>query len=231
MDDFLKDSIEIAQYLLPGFLATWVFYAFTAHPKPNQFERVIEALIFTLVVQATVYLERLAVLCLGQHWALRAWTTDARLVCAMITAVLLGTVFAYFANNDGFHRLVRRCGITRQTSFPSEWFGVFTKNVTYVVLHLKDERRLYGWPVEWPSDPTKGHFVIAQASWLEDPAEGGEIGAQEHQQAGSRERLLAGVESILINVEDVKWVEFMQRTWEEGDEPKNANPTPAIPDA
>jgi hypothetical protein len=72
------------------------------------------------------------------------------------------------------------------------------KNVTYVVLHLKDERRLYGWPIEWPSVPDRGHFLLVQASWLKD----------------TEEIPIKGVKSILIDVNDVRWVEFMEKTWE-----------------
>jgi len=94
---------------------------------------------------------------------------------------------------------VRKLGITKETSYPSEWFGVFSKNVTYVVLHLEDERWIYGWPIEWPSEPGKGHFSLVQASWL----------------TGTEQLELDGVKSILVQAEDVKMVEFMDKTWEQ----------------
>ncbi|WP_425032221.1 hypothetical protein [Pelagibius sp.] len=58
MDSINEDIVGLLQYLLPGFLAAWVFYGLTAHQKPSQFERVIQALIFTLIVQAIVSLEK-----------------------------------------------------------------------------------------------------------------------------------------------------------------------------
>ncbi len=42
-----KELVGIISYLLPGFLAAWIFYGLTAHPKPQPFERVVQALIFT----------------------------------------------------------------------------------------------------------------------------------------------------------------------------------------
>jgi len=48
MDSFAKDFVTLLQYLLPGFVAAWVFYSFTSFPKPSQFERVVQALIFTI---------------------------------------------------------------------------------------------------------------------------------------------------------------------------------------
>ena len=46
------DLIRLFYDLLPGFLAAWVYYGLTAHPKPSPFERVIQALIFTVIVRA-----------------------------------------------------------------------------------------------------------------------------------------------------------------------------------
>jgi len=92
---------------------------------------------------------------------------------------------------------------TRESSYASEWFSAFL-NITYVVLHLKDERRLYGWPIEWPSEPHNGHFLITDAAWLD----------------GDKELPIAGVDNILIDAREVKWVEFMTKTWEENNEQK-----------
>ncbi len=200
MENISKDFVSILQYLLPGFLAAWVFYGFTSFPKPSQFERVVQALIFTLIIQLFVFIEKSTALKLNSIVSFGNWSNRSELLCSIITAFILGTIFAHFSNNDKFHKLVRNIGVTRETSYPSEWFGAFikSKNVTYVVLHFEDERRLYGWPIEWPSEPDKGHFVLEDASWLDE----------------DKEIPLKGVNSIMVNVKDVKWVEFMDKTWE-----------------
>ena len=174
-------------------------YGFTSYPKPSQFERVVQALIFTLIIQAAVYCVEGVLKWIGNYFLWGAWSTNSELVTSIIVASIMGFVFAYFANTDKFHSLARHVGITRETSYPSEWFGVFSKKITYVILHLNDERRIYGWPIEWPSEPGKGHFSLQQVSWLDD----------------NNEIPLSGVDSVLIKGEDVKWVEFMNKTWEE----------------
>lgn len=195
----LKGALE---YLLPGFLSAWVFYSFTSFPKPSQFERVVQALIFTVIIQGIVFLEKTLLFLVGRYWQIGVWGNNTHLVFATASAVILGLAFSYFANTDKFHKIVRRVGITKQRSFPSEWYGVFSEQATYIVLHFKDERRLYGWVREWPSQPTSGHFVVEEPSWL---LNGSEI-------------TLDGVKSVLVNVTDVMWVEFMNRTWENGTE-------------
>ena len=129
----------------------------------------------------------------SQHFKCAQWTENVALVWSLILAVILGLLFAKNVNDDKAHGILRRWGLTKQTSFPSEWFGVFAHNITYVVLHLKDQRRLYGWPEEWPSQPGSGHFSLAEAEWLTDS-----------------ERIpLTGVKNILIPAEEVVFVEFM----------------------
>lgn len=199
MENLASDLILLLQYLLPGFLAAWIFYGFTSYPLPSQFERIVQALILTLIVRACVYCFEYFLVWLGIFYSIGVWNDQSDLIFSTIIAVLLGLVFSYFANTDKFHSFIRKFGITKETSFPSEWFGEFSKNITYVILHLNDERRIYGWPVEWPSSPEKGHFSLVQTSWIID----------------GKEVSIIGVESILIAATDVKWVEFMQKSWEQ----------------
>ncbi len=67
------------------------------------------------------------------------------------------------------------------------------------MLHFSDERRLYGWPKEWPTDPDKGHFYLMQPSWIREDETMFDV---------------TGVEGLLVDVKDVKWVEFMHKSQE-----------------
>ena len=199
MQSITNDLISILQFLLPGFIAGWVFYSLTSYSKPSQFERVIQALIFTLFIQAFVGVIEYLVVKVGQYWSFISWSELSGLVASVLTALIFGVVFSYFANNDKIHDYLRAKKITRETSFTSEWFGTFVQNITFVVLHFEDERRLYGWLHIWPTDPSNGHFLIDNPSWLGDDGE---------------ENRITGVKKILVNVKDVKWVEFLENTWE-----------------
>jgi hypothetical protein len=193
MGVFGNELIAILRYLLPGFLAAWVFYSFTAHEKSSQFERIVQAVIFTIVVQSIVSIFELAG-AIGKEDKAQQF----RDMLSFAVALFIGFSFALFANKDWFHGLLRLLKFTKQTSFPSEWFGVFNKTQSYIVLHLIDERRLYGWPKEWPQSDEKGHFYLIEASWLD--IEEGET------YLGS-----GGVEGVLMPVSSVRWVEFMNK--------------------
>jgi hypothetical protein len=195
MPEIAKESIALFSYLLPGFLAAWVLYGLTSDIKPSQFERVIQALIFTFLVHAFIPIAQFILQFLGEKLiAFRPWDEIANNLTKLALALLLGAVIAIYVNTDSLHEWLRNKGLTTRTSYPSEWFGVLSNNVTYVVLQLNDERRLYGWPKEWPNESDKGHFFILEPSWIQE--DGNQIN-------------LPGVHGLLIAAKDVKWVEFM----------------------
>ena len=187
-----SEIVTILTFLLPGFVATAIFHSLTAHPKPNEFDRIIQALIFTTVVQAIVKGIPLVGSLAG---VAPLWTGESEIVVAVLVAVAVAVVAVYASNHDTLLRFLRWIGLTRETSYPSEWYSAFARNPDcYVVLHLKGERRLYGWPEEWPSRPDQGHFRIAEAEWL----------TEEGRQP------ITGVSVILVPGDEVEVVEFLE---------------------
>lgn len=194
-----KDLPALFMLLLPGFISAGVFYTLTAHPKTSEFERVIQALIFTAILKALTIVSRAALLVAGRLISVGIWNGDVELVYSVALALPLGVLFAYGANRDRFHRVLRSFNITRRTSHPSEWYSAFAREQRYVILHLNDGRRLYGWPDEWPDQPDKGHFLLSLAEWL----------LEDNERAP-----LHHVALFMIPATDVKMVEFMKRNQE-----------------
>jgi hypothetical protein len=200
MPELSKETAALLHYLLPGLLAAWVFYGLTSHVKPSQFERVIQALIFTFLVQAVLPIVQWSLEFVGTWLAIRPWDGASEILASGFMAALLGASLAYLTNKDSFHKWIRAKGFTTRASHPSEWHGVLSERQNHVVLHLADERRLSGYPQIWPSEPEKGHFFIVRPAWLS------EFGEQS---------LLSGIEGLLINAKDVKWIEFIDQPKEE----------------
>ena len=175
-------------------LVAWVFYGLTSNKKPLQFERIVQALIFTLAVRVLVFVEYTVLEYLGNWIVLRPWDSDADLTCSFLSAIALGLMIALTSNTDRFYKILRDNGLSSRSAHPSEWYGTLSELPRYVVLHLKDERRLYGWPKTWPSDPKNGHFFIITPSWIDE----------------GNDNPLESTEGLLINVVDVKWVEFLK---------------------
>ncbi|MDE0386577.1 MAG: hypothetical protein OXI22_22045 [Defluviicoccus sp.] len=90
-------------------------------------------------------------------------------------------------------------GITKETSFPSEWYSALARHqVSYVVLHLDGERRLLGRPEEWPNRAEEGPFRIAEGEWLCDDG---------------KSQPIEGVSIVLIPAGTVEMVEFLKERY------------------
>jgi len=201
MPELSKDLVALLAYLAPGFLMAWVFYALTNHVRPTQFERVVQALIFTVIVKAVVTVIQWLLELFGKFvFAIGEWTPNVELVLSLLGALALGVLASVAVNRDWLHRLLRRCKLSERSGDPSEWGHVFTEHKKYVVLHLTDERRLFGWPKVWPSNPESGYFFLTNVSWLVDDNSSVDV---------------PGDEGILINTKDVKFVEFVKAQQEQ----------------
>ena len=191
MDWATNDVVTVLAFLLPGFVAVTIFYSLTSHPKPSEFERIIQALAFTITSQA---IASVVVYLLDLGWLDTTWPEFEDAVVSFGFAVVLALIAVFATNHDFPHKILRHIGFTRETSYPSEWYAAFAESRSrYVVLHLKDGRRLYGWPEEWPKRTDQGHFRLSEYEWLTDD-----------------ERLpLTGDGVILIPAQEVNMVEFV----------------------
>ena len=187
-----SEAVTILSFLLPGLVAVAVFHMFTSHPRPSEFERIVQALIFTILVQAIAELALWIGRVLG-HDVL--WGDKSEIMISVGIALILGLIAVYFSNTDTLHAFVRFLRLTKETSYPSEWYSAFHHNPDcYVVLHLQGQRRLYGWPEEWPSRPDEGHFRIAEGEWL----------------VGDERIPATGVTAIVVPASEVDMVEFLR---------------------
>ena len=187
------EIVGVLTFLLPGFVAAAVFYALTSHPKPGAFDRIVLALIFTLICK--VIADFAVTLPSGSEDRIAATDLNEPALSIAI-AVVLGLCVSGISNTDALHRFLRWLRITRETSFPSEWYSTFARygENAYIVLHLQDGRRLYGYAEEWPSEPKDGHFRMAEAEWLDDE---------------NKRIALKDVSAVLISATEVAMIEFL----------------------
>ena len=210
MEELPTEAVNLLFQLMPGFLAAWVLYGFTSYPKPSQFERILQALIFSFLITALLPVEKYFLFLAGEYFLIGEWDKDAQIFVTAITGILFGLAASYYANNDKLYAFARKFKLTRRTAYPSEWFGAFSEKTTYIVLHLSGNRRLYGWPVQWPSEPVNGHFVLVNASWLLN--DGNEISLNINEQ-------------IMVAAKDVELVEFVKMEVEDKNGAKTTKPT------
>lgn len=207
MPEVSKEIISLLNFLLPGFLAAWVIYGLTNHEKPNQFERTIQALILNVFIQAAVWLLEKSMLWVGGVFEVGYWGRSSELLASYSLALGFGLLVSKSSQEDSLYSRLRKLKLTGRSSHPNEWSDVFSKFPRFVVLHLEGERRLYGWPEVWPSKPYEGHFFMVYPSWQTDE--------------GSAD--ITGVEGVLIDAKEVKWVEFLDKEGVANEQPGQAS--------
>ncbi|MEA3276353.1 MAG: DUF6338 family protein, partial [Pseudomonadota bacterium] len=74
--------------------------------------------------------------------------------------------FVYF--NDHLHGLLRRLKITTKTSRSNTWNDAFVTQDRYVIVTLKDGRRIRGYPTMFSNDPAEGFVYLYNPAWVND---------------------------------------------------------------
>lgn len=190
------DLLTLLTKLLPGFLAAAIFHALTAYPKRDIFDRIVTALIFTLVSGVLVLPLRELFFLMGREGiVLGDWTSETQLAWMTLFGASLGVGWAYAINHDCPHRLLRRLGVTKKTAIPTSWFSAFGIYDRFVILHFENGRRLMGWPREWPDEPGTGHFVLERPAWVLD--DGQKVPMNQ-------------VEGMLVPSQGIELVEFLR---------------------
>src|SRR3546814_324120 len=155
MQSLSNDVIALLQYLLPGFVTAWVLFGLTSHERPSQFERIIQALIYSMLVSIMVIYTKHWALFIGRWVQIGRWSNEVEVFWSIYYALVMGVGLSFLINEDRIHSILRRLGLSRRSSHPSNWHDALSREPSYIVLHLKDERRLYGWPLLWPSKHQK----------------------------------------------------------------------------
>ncbi len=175
--------LETLLLLLPGFVTAEIIGVLVLREERKALDRIIQALIYTFLAHllwtplSKLFPENPAMNLLGLGASAVGW----------------GLVFTWTINSGTVHRLLRWVRLTRAGSRPNEWYDAFYDKQQHVVLHLKDGRRIFGWPLLYPFRPDKGHVLLEGAEWLD------------------RQDTAACVQrgDYLIDVSDVRFVEFV----------------------
>ena len=190
-----SETVSVLVFLLPGFIAAGIFHSLISNPRPSGFNVVIQSFVLTIFVHLIAQPFFWAISHIG--WDVHSNKFFEIFIVALV-AVVFGLVFASIWNADTLHKLLRSWKITRQSSYQSAQYSAFAHHGDcYVVLHLKGQRRLYGWPKEWPSRPEDQHFLIEECEWLKD---------------NNDRTPLEGVSHILVSAAEVEMVEFLHST-------------------
>lgn len=172
------DIINILFLLLPGLVTSQVYYYFTKTEDISGVRRIYDTVIYSFmimvitglfikwepIVQATVN---------GKNLSSFEVSKDSGLLLINIALmIIIPTVISALVHHDIFHRLLRKFNLTTKSSRKDTWNDTFISEKRYVVIYLKDERRIRGFPERFSNDPEEGLIYLRNPAWIDDSENG-----------------------------------------------------------
>ena len=166
----VKDLFPILLFLLPGFVSVGVLQILCVRKSKDVFERIVEALIFTMLNLASFLVIRaLLELVPNTKFDHEEFLTAGNVSLMAVCALGIGVAFAAEINHEWLLGILNnRFHLTRKTAKPSTWNETWTHAQKFVVVHLDDGRRIYGWPTFYSDSPEERALFLEDASWLDD---------------------------------------------------------------
>lgn len=192
------ETINILFFLIPGLCASFIIDTIIVRKELTTISRIIEALIFTFLIYVILSfitnIELFATLKIIDGEILLKFTNDkifllSLIILTLILPILIGKVL----HSDLHMSLLRTLKITDKTSRDTTWQDVFIEQKRNIVIHLKDERRIFGWPMYYSNLPENGFVYLWNPSWID--FENKYIDCKTH--------------GILIKSDDIYFVEFL----------------------
>lgn len=199
--------------LIPGFLSLKIYDLFRSVEVKDNIDRLIEGLIYNLAIYSFVeYVHGWAPAFkyqkIGNDFSYVMSADKLLISITIVSSIVLPLIWGAITHYD-YHMLVlRKLRLTNKTSRQTVWDDVFTNEVRFLSLHLKDDRIIVGWPTYFSNDPDEGFIYLTQAAWVDD---GEYVETNSH--------------GILFHKADIEFIEFMKTEEEIDNEPKDSPET------
>jgi len=170
-------TIYIILILLPGFASSIIDRTLAFRPNETNFDKLIRAVFYTFIVHVIYGLT------MGDFspWIISNQNGNTiitvvhkcGLLYLFIIAIVIGCIAGILKTHDFHMKVARKLSISNRTSRSSLWQDVFSdKKGTYVFIHLKDGRRINGWPEYYNDSFAIGPVVfLSKAKWITNDSE------------------------------------------------------------
>lgn len=197
------EALNILLLLLPGFMAGQIFYSLFKANNVSASKRILDALLFSFVIYMIISLfvtwEPLAYVKEVSGQLNYMFTKNNVIICLSLAAIILVPIsvgFLYFS--DLLHTVLRKLNITTKTSRTNTWNDAFLTQDRYVIVTLKDERRIRGYPIMFSTDPEEGFLYLYNPAWVNDDKENDE----------EPDYIESNCHGYLLNRENIDLIEF-----------------------
>jgi len=184
-------AIYVLLILLPGFVTLFVETSISYQRQTSGTFFIAKALVYSFINYSLFSITGFSLI----SWTISDISHQARRIIInpiwfdafvmLFISVVTGLGIGLFKNKDLHMRFARRLGLTRRTSRASIWLDIFhdkyskknereiknRENIygAYVIVFLKDGRRVYGWPEYFSDDYNDGPVLfLTNAAWISD---------------------------------------------------------------
>lgn len=195
------ETLNILFLLIPGFISTTILNSVATRKNKDNFGKITEALIFSFLIYAItniVYEWAPLMTSIQDEETTSSYvlSSDAKLIIVTLSlSIVIPLIIGALIHNDLHTKVFRLLKITDKTSRSSVWQDSYINEKRRVTVTLKDERRIYGWPMYYSHDPQDSHIYLFQPAWLNDEGE----------------YIECGTHGMLIKNEDIDIIEFMKK--------------------
>ena len=170
-------ALNVFVFLFPGFLAMLVYDSIVARKEKKDLSKIIEALIFSVIIYSVVTeITGKVPVVLGElkEGSTTKYFVDFEfsvILPLVIVSLIFPLLFGWVLNCDSIHKILRKMGITKQSSRYAVWDDVFLTYKKYIAVKFKDGRRLFDWPKYFSLCEQEKALYLQDAYWINDKNE------------------------------------------------------------
>lgn len=177
------ETLGLFLILIPGFVSSLILDALVVRKPRSNLSQIIEALVFSFFIYVIVSVSVSSALISIQIYKSGDITTyepiinTSAIVVTAILSLVTPLIISISITNDLHMKFLRWLSVTIKTARHNTWLDVFIDNKErYVFVHLRDERRLFGWPLYYSNTPEEGLLYLYDAAWVSDEGEYDDVG-------------------------------------------------------
>ncbi len=161
--------------LFPGFLTMAIKNGLLATKDKTGVDKIVEAIAFSLVdygvyvlISSSLGLSLIKVQIQKEAVQLIDFNIQ-NIILILAIAILIGVLVATLLERGWLYKILRKLKITYLTGRITVWNDVFSSyRKIWVLVHLKDGRKIIGWPRYYSGGSTRRELFLADAAWVPD---------------------------------------------------------------
>jgi hypothetical protein len=167
------EALGVLLVLLPGFTCAYIVQFLTVWRKQTELDKVVEALLFSLVlyvVSLPIFDHKLPIgwqsLDPGRPNVYQVLVDWKHLATLAGLAILVALLYSANINHDWLMKTLRWMRITERTARSTIWNDTFQEIGGFVQVGISGDRSVIGWLRDYSDDASEPSLFLEEAAWV-----------------------------------------------------------------